>query len=163
MYKHVLVSLDYSSLSEMAVPHALSVISPDGQLTLLIAIEDIRNDPIYVGENFSLYTQAQADKVQEDLRQRATLYLRRITDSLQNPPPKINHIVESGSPADAIIDFATNNGVDVIVICTHGRTGLSRWLMGSVTQKVLSSAPCPVIVVPNKEVIKQSDTTKIAT
>jgi nucleotide-binding universal stress UspA family protein len=49
--------------------------------------------------------------------------------------------------ADAIIEFATHHDVDVIVIATHGRSGLSRWIFGSVTQKVIQAASIPVLVV----------------
>jgi len=61
---------------------------------------------------------------------------------------KIRQIVVGGQPYGAIVDCAENEGVDLIVMSSHGRTGLSRMLIGSVTDKILRGAPCPVLVVP---------------
>ena len=56
-------------------------------------------------------------------------------------------VLESSDPADAIVNYATNVGVDLIVMGTHGRTGVSHLLMGSVAEKVVRHAPCPVLTV----------------
>jgi len=56
--------------------------------------------------------------------------------------------VDAGQPYGAILDCAENEQVDLIVMCSHGRTGLSRALIGSVTDKLLRAASCPVLVVP---------------
>ncbi len=61
-------------------------------------------------------------------------------------------ICESGDPATAIIERATNGGYDLLVLGTHGRTGLSHLLMGSVAEKVMRRAPCPVLTVRDTEV-----------
>ncbi len=55
------------------------------------------------------------------------------------------HVVETGAPADQIVEFAKQNGVDLIVMGTHGRTGLRRALMGSVAESVVRHAECPVL------------------
>jgi nucleotide-binding universal stress UspA family protein len=58
------------------------------------------------------------------------------------------HVLVSRHPAaEAIIDFAEQRKVDLIAIATHGRSGLSRWILGSVTQKVVQTAAAPVLVV----------------
>jgi nucleotide-binding universal stress UspA family protein len=61
---------------------------------------------------------------------------------------KIRRVVEAGQPYLAIVDRAENERVDLIVMSSHGRSGISRMLIGSVTDKVLRVAPCPVLVVP---------------
>jgi nucleotide-binding universal stress UspA family protein len=53
-----------------------------------------------------------------------------------------------GDPAQAIVEYARSQGIDLIVMGTHGRTGVSRALLGSVTERVVRSAPCPVLAVP---------------
>ena len=61
---------------------------------------------------------------------------------------RIKKLVDAGQPYGAILDCADNEQVDLIVMCSHGRTGLSRALIGSVTDKLLRAASCPVLVVP---------------
>jgi nucleotide-binding universal stress UspA family protein len=61
---------------------------------------------------------------------------------------KIRQIVAGGEPYGAIVDCAESEHVDLIVMSSHGRSGLSRMLIGSVTDKILRGAPCPVLVVP---------------
>jgi nucleotide-binding universal stress UspA family protein len=56
-------------------------------------------------------------------------------------------VVLLGQPADEIIDYAEDENADLIVMCTHGRSGLGRWLFGSVTEKVLRGAKTPVMVI----------------
>ena len=61
---------------------------------------------------------------------------------------KMRQLVDAGQPFGAIVDCAEKEGVDLIVMSSHGRTGLSRMLIGSVTDKLLRAARCPVLVVP---------------
>lgn len=61
---------------------------------------------------------------------------------------KMRQMVVGGQPYGAIVDCAESERVDLIVMSSHGRTGLSRMLIGSVTDKILRGAPCPVLVVP---------------
>jgi nucleotide-binding universal stress UspA family protein len=61
---------------------------------------------------------------------------------------KIHKMVDAGEPYGAILDCADSEHADLIVMSSHGRSGLSRMLIGSVTDKVLRSASCPVLVVP---------------
>lgn len=63
---------------------------------------------------------------------------------------KIRQLVDAGQPFGAIVDCAEKEGVDLVVMSSHGRTGLSRMLIGSVTDKILRGAPCPVLVVPSR-------------
>ena len=60
-------------------------------------------------------------------------------------------VVAALSPSEAILDYARDKMIDVIVIGTHGRTGLSRLVMGSVAEKIVRSAPCPVLTVRHPE------------
>jgi nucleotide-binding universal stress UspA family protein len=56
-------------------------------------------------------------------------------------------VVDLGEPGSKIVDYAAQNGIDLIVMCTHGRTGMRRWAYGSVASKVLAAATCPVVLV----------------
>ena len=63
----------------------------------------------------------------------------------------VSRAVETGSPHAAIVSYAKNNDIDLIVIATHGRTGLSHALIGSVAEKVVQMAPCPVLTIKHPE------------
>jgi nucleotide-binding universal stress UspA family protein len=62
---------------------------------------------------------------------------------------EIRQKVEFGAPHTSIVEMAEREGADLIVMSTHGRTGLSHILLGSVTEKVVARAPCPVLVIPS--------------
>jgi nucleotide-binding universal stress UspA family protein len=64
-----------------------------------------------------------------------------------NPKIAVNHMFLEGDPASEIVRYAADAGADVIVLGTHGRTGVERLLMGSVAEKVMREAPCSVLVV----------------
>lgn len=64
---------------------------------------------------------------------------------LDGPAPETRIHVETGSPAASIIDFAAEHAVDFVAISTHGRTGLKRFLLGSVTERVIRHVHCPVL------------------
>jgi len=64
---------------------------------------------------------------------------------------KIRQTVEVGTAYSNIVDIAEREGVDLIVMATHGRTGLNHVLLGSVTEKVVARAPCPIVVVPRQK------------
>ena len=64
-----------------------------------------------------------------------------------NPAVRVEHVLLEGDPAAEITRYAAGAGVDVIVIVTHGRTGVERLMMGSVAERVMRDAPCSVLVV----------------
>ena len=68
-----------------------------------------------------------------------------------HPGMVIAEIVEMGEPHSLIIDWIKPNAIDLIVMSTHGRSGLQRIMLGSVTEKVLRNAHCPVLVIPPEE------------
>lgn len=79
-------------------------------------------------------------------------YRRQLEDELRryegaDPRTRVVHRLENGDPAAEILRVARETGSDLIVIGTHGRTGLGRLLMGSVAENVLRKAPCPVLTV----------------
>jgi universal stress protein A len=64
--------------------------------------------------------------------------------------PKTRYLVMDGNPFEKIIDAATDHRIDLIVLATHGRTGVKRLLIGNVAEKVVRHAPCPVLTVKPK-------------
>jgi nucleotide-binding universal stress UspA family protein len=74
-----------------------------------------------------------------------------------NPGIPVNHVLLEGDPAGEIVHYATDAGIDLIVMGTHGRTGVERLLMGSVAEKVLRDAPCSVLVVKLPKGLPRAD------
>ena len=148
MFNHVLVPLDGSELSEKALATARQVLAPEGILTLLSVIDLPSINRVQFDVPIKLNPDKQDDEV-GIARKNVQAYLRRIV-TMQHLPPTVNtHLkVCVGDPGSLIMAMARALQVDAIVMSTHGRSGLSRWVFGSVTQRVLGSALCPVVVVP---------------
>ncbi|MCB9452274.1 MAG: universal stress protein [Anaerolineaceae bacterium] len=148
MLNHVIVPLDGSELAEEAIIHAKEITRPQGKITLLSAI-DVPEVPIY-----GYYPPAAIpdyDAAEENLLPRAQEYLENIGKQLKADGYVVNIEAHVGEPANVIVETAERLEVDAIVMSTHGRSGLSRWLFGSVTNKVLSASCCPVYVVPSRK------------
>jgi nucleotide-binding universal stress UspA family protein len=141
MSHRMLVPLDGSPLAERALDEALTLAQlPDSKVVLLRVIPSI-DEVISDGETFTI------DQQWENRAGRARDYLRGIC---QRPAwRKVAHevAVEQGDPANVILEFAQRNAIDRIILCTHGRTGVSRWVHGSVARKILEAADRTVVLV----------------
>ena len=144
IFKKILVPLDGSALSEKALPIALSMARAyDGQL-ILIRSEDFPSIILGMGEPETSYWVVDAE---EQMRKEVESYLAAKADELRRQGYHVETKQGRQTPAKEIIDVATNEKVDLIVISTHGRGGVARWAMGSVTDRVARHAPCPVLLV----------------
>ncbi len=77
----------------------------------------------------------------------ASAYLKVHVMALQEQGITAHHVIRTGDPATEIVDYATVNNMDMIAMSTHGRTGISRALMGSVAEKVVRQSPLPVLLI----------------
>lgn len=142
-YNHILVPLDGSELAEAALVDAFSLAQlSQAQVTLLQVIAPIEHilaaateHPIYVDQQW------------ESQRMLALSYLKGICERLGCPEVRVHPVVEMGLAAETIIDYAHRQPIDLIVMATHGRSGLQRWVYGSVADKVLRGAEIPVLLV----------------
>lgn len=126
---HILVPLDNSILAECVLPHVAAIASAmNARVTLLHVLEHSHN-----GNG----TPA-VDPVDWHLRKhKSERYLEQIAERLQDAGSRIESIILEGSAAQSIIEFARSNDVDLIVLSTHGQSGLSGWNVSSVVQKIL--------------------------
>jgi nucleotide-binding universal stress UspA family protein len=134
--KTILHPTDFSAASRYALELALSLARDhDSRVVLLHVLER----PFY-GDEPVLLT-----RTLEDLRAEAEYWL----DTLSKPTADIEteHMTAEGDPVAEILRVATEEQADLIVLGTHGRTGLRRLLMGSVAEKVIRRATCPVLAV----------------
>ncbi len=138
--KKILCPVDHSECSYLALKYAISLALKDEAKLYLMHVIDSRlyDTEIY---KFSPYKLNEADmsKIHEDLIESLP---EGTTDVL-----KVETIVVKGIPFHEIINAATEINADIIVIGTHGRTGLSHMMIGSVVEKVVRKAPCPVLTV----------------
>lgn len=148
MLNHILVTLDGSELAEAALNYATQIVAPGGKISLL-SVLDVPNMQVYtLYEVPMVVQQGDYDQFVANLERSGREYLLRVTNRIKGQGFDAVPYLEMGEPAAVIIDKARSLAVEAIVISTHGRSGFSRWLFGSVTQKVLNAMPCPVFVVP---------------
>ncbi|MEW6332927.1 MAG: universal stress protein [Thermodesulfobacteriota bacterium] len=145
MYKRILVPLDGSALAECALSHVETLVK-DGaakEVTLLnvVAVHiplygDLHPGPLHIGE------------MRESLFKQAGEYLAEVKARLASRGIAAKtEMLEGNRPADAIADYAREKGVDLIVIATHGYTGLKKLMLGSVALGVLHESQIPVLLI----------------
>ena len=148
MFKHLLVPLDGSPLAEKALPATLEIASRfDSEITLLRVIQ-----PPYVltnvgGSNYAALFTALRDQAEEE----AKSYLTTQQNSLRQQGYQVHAQMVNGDPiAEIILQVAETTQADMIVMSTHGRGGLSRWVYGSVADRILRHANIPVLLIRNR-------------
>lgn len=129
--RKVLYPTDFSSYSNQAYFHA-------------VAQAEIHNASLTIIYVYSPGAVESANGKETDRQ-----YWREQLESIRptNPDIAVNHVFVEGDPATEVIRYARDAGIDLIVMGTHGRTGLERMLMGSVAEKVLRDGPCSTLVV----------------
>jgi nucleotide-binding universal stress UspA family protein len=137
MVKAILVPLDGSALAEGALPHATAMTRRAGARLVLVRAILAHTLP-----------GADPTDAQITLRQRAEADLEATAEQLRLAGLEVETHVYYDEAATAILDAARAQHVDLIVMASHGRTGLGRWIYGSVADRVLRQAPVPVLVVP---------------
>ena len=144
MYKKILVPLDGSELAKTALDQAEKLAKTfDAEIILFQVVPFM---PIYGSPE--LVTPLIVDEKQKDAVEK---YLANLTEELKKRGLKTTAMVRTGQQvAVEIIDFAKESGVDLIVMCTHGRSGISRWVLGSIAHKVLTRAETPILLVRSK-------------
>ena len=153
MFKHILVPLDGSLLAEQALAPAGRVAEKfGGRLLLLRVVTQDRSLPglPYLSARSTPAPVGPARPLMEE----AEAYLDGLR--LPNPCVPVRTLVLAGAPPELIIATATEHDVDLIVMSTHGRAGITRLLYGSVAEAVLRGATVPVLLVPSRVFARQS-------
>jgi nucleotide-binding universal stress UspA family protein len=134
--KRILCPIDFSDFSDAALQYASSLAQEAGARLYLVHVDDSQ---VPYDAGYAAYVAPPIDPEALMERLAAKKPTRENVD--------FEHHLLFGHPADAIVDFASQHDVDLIVIGTHGRTGLSRLLMGSIAEAIVRRAACPVLTV----------------
>ena len=146
-YSRILHATDYSKASARALAEAVALAKQNkAELLVLHVIEPVA---AYVtGEDIGgaeLYM-----KLEETTKRQAQTSMNKLVEQLKKSKVNVKSLLRRGIPHEQIVSAAQNRRANLIVIGTHGRTGLSKLFMGSVAGKVVSMAHCPVMTVRGK-------------
>ncbi|UCG23992.1 MAG: universal stress protein [Chloroflexota bacterium] len=144
MFNKVLVPLDGSELAERALDPALAIIRALNAELLLLSVTRYQHvlPPPAAG-----YGLTATDQIVDLGRDEANNYLSSLRHEARCGDCRIQTMVVEGDAAGSIVDTAADEEVDLIVMTTHGYSGFTRWMLGSITERVLRGASCPVLVV----------------
>jgi nucleotide-binding universal stress UspA family protein len=140
MYKRILLPLDGSPLAERALPHAIALAKCfQSELVLLRVLVLLPRPPTT--------REAALLRAEKTLALFVHEYLKSVATSVQEHGITVQTIAVEGRPNFQITQYAETNQVDLIVMCSRGQSGLSRWMIGSVTDRVMRGANVPVLLV----------------
>ncbi len=139
MYKKILVPTDGSEFAKKAQQHALFLAKVSGAEIIAVSVTE---------NNFvnGLPLDDEVYQLNQILKERSEENLKEF-DKLNEEDLKITHVIREGSPAKVILEVAKEEGIDLIVMGSSGKSGFDRFIMGSVADKVVNSAKCAVLVV----------------
>jgi universal stress protein A len=154
----ILVPTDFCRDADTAMLYAIDLAKPFGAIVELLHVVE---DPLAAGMWAAEYYTAEIAGLQINLVKDAEARLRRIVDDAKTPIRLMSE-VRTGPAAATIVDTAGERHADLIVMGTKGRTGLAHLLMGSVAERVVRLAPCPVLTVRSDAVESTSPQTNAA-
>jgi nucleotide-binding universal stress UspA family protein len=141
MFKRILVPIDFSEPSDAALDYARVLATRFGASLHVLHVVDDPYRTFYSAEVYVPEVEGLRDEMLNDALTRLKTRVADATDLDATAEAVI------GAPAAAIVDFAAGREIDLIVMGTHGRGGMAHLLMGSVAERVLRTAPCPVLTV----------------
>ena len=139
--QHVLVPIDFSATADQALAYAIALAQQlQARLTLLHVLD---LTPVTMEDMAAGMTATLLDDLETD----AQHLLQASRERVQRAGLQAESLLVQGTPTQTIVDTAGEQGVDLIIMGTHGRTGLAHVFLGSVAEHVVRQGPCPVLVV----------------
>lgn len=138
----ILFPTDFSTVSDEALHYATMMARDSGAKLLIVHVEE---PPLAYGGGDMYYGVPEPD----------TAAIHKMLTALKPDDDRVafEHRLIVGSPADEIVELAKRENIDMIVMACHGRTGVMRFLMGSVAERVVREAPCPVLTVKHRAAV----------
>jgi nucleotide-binding universal stress UspA family protein len=153
MFQNILVPLDGSELAECALTYVESIVA-GGKVkkVILVRVVEPVHLPGYMGsDSGDLFTEKDAKeaekKIEAAAQGEAKSYLDELVDRLQFDNVTVQKDVIGGKTAESLIDYAEKHKIDLIALATHGRSGISRWMMGSTASRVLRLSKVPILMI----------------
>jgi len=140
--QRILVPLDGSDVAEQVLPSATSIAQAFGADMILFQVPIVYVSGSLIGEWYLPFHGALKTAEQD-----AQAYLNRVAYRLKEQGVNVSTAMQIGAVAESIIGYAEANRIDLIAMCTHGRTGLGRWTLGSVADRVLRGSSVPILLV----------------
>ena len=141
--KSLIVPLDGSPLAEKALPHATLLANAMGLEMILFGAYSL-TPAITASDEYI----PDLNKLEAVFKGEAVGYLENKAAELKKVgPARVSSLVSEGEAAEKIIDLAKQNPNSLVVICSHGRSGVKRWVLGSVTEKVMRHSSGPVLII----------------
>ena len=149
MYNKIMVPLDGSNMAECVIPHVETVISgfKSTEVVLVRVVDPVRLPVSVPAQGNFGFTEKDRQQLEVNRKKAAKDYLEKMADNLSSPGSVFSCEVLEGNPAHLLADYATRNAVDLIVLASHGRSGVSRWLMGSVAERIMRTSCVPVMMI----------------
>lgn len=143
-FRSILVPVDYSEPSRRALELAFTL--DEGAAVTVVHVWD---RPSYVGEHVVAHADGSRRSLSDLIRDNAEREMSEFLAQVQAPAGKsYQHHLVSGDPVTAILAEASKPDYDLLVVGTNGRTGMTKLLLGSVTEKLIRLSPIPVLTVP---------------
>jgi nucleotide-binding universal stress UspA family protein len=149
-YRNIIVALDGSALAARVLPHVESLAERFGSTVTLLRVVTPVEVLLFAGtilEPISSRRHAELAQTTEQLRSDTVNYLTSLGDQLAAKGLEVDCTSPEGPASEVIVEQARQRGADLMAMTTHGRGGLSRWVLGSVAEDVVRHAPCPVLLV----------------
>jgi nucleotide-binding universal stress UspA family protein len=149
----VLAPLDGSKVAESIFPHLKELHKqlPDNKLDIvLMRVCEIFSPPISYPPPIAMSWEEYLDFEKARCKEICGNYLSEVQKKLSKYRLKTRTIVPEGNPAEKLISYVNKSSVDLVVMSTHGRTGISKWAFGSIAEKVLKGAGCPILLIRAK-------------
>lgn len=146
MYKKILVPLDGSTQAECVIPHLETIAKTGAQEIELISVIE----PIEIPTRGKIaLSEDDIKKITLEAKKDTHKYLDQVAARLTRSGIKVHPIILTGKPAESLIDYIDSNDIDLVIMATHGRSGITRLFWGSVAEKVVRSVNTPVLLVKN--------------
>ena len=144
--KKIMVTLDGSELAECVLPHVEAFLKafPNSNVVCVRVVE-----PIQINLDAEIYSKKKINisAMESERKSAAKDYLATVIERIKGDSSKLNSDVIVGRVAESLTDYAKKNNIDLFIIATHGRSGINRWVRGSIADKIIRSANVPVLMV----------------
>jgi nucleotide-binding universal stress UspA family protein len=144
MYKKILVPLDGSKLAEAVLPHAEALAKSENAEIIILRV------PTTPASEFMARDPSVASMIRQSVMEEAEEYVHDKVGTIEEEHIKATGMTREGPVPEMILEVADETHADMIAMSTHGRSGIQRWLMGSVADKIVHHAHIPVMLIhPN--------------